>query len=160
MSHDRIERETTIAAPVDRVWALLTEPEHVGTWFGDAGAEIDLRPGGALVLRWAEHGTVHGRVERVEPGRLFAYRWAAAPADAHAAGDALDDGNSTLVEFSLTEEDDGTRLRVVESGFAALRIPEAEQVRKAEGNTEGWKHELGDLVEYADADRTAGAPAP
>jgi hypothetical protein len=33
-------------------------------------------------------------------------------------------------------------------------------VRKAEGKTEGWKHELGDLVEYARADRTAGAPAP
>jgi uncharacterized protein YndB with AHSA1/START domain len=158
MSHDRIERETTIAAPVDRVWALLTQPEHVGTWFGDAGAEIDLRPGGALVLRWADHGAVHGRVERVEPGRVFAYRWAAAP-DGAAAED-LDDGNSTLVEFMLTEADDGTRLRVVESGFAGLRLPEAEQRRRAEGNTEGWRHELGDLVEYARANRAAGAPAP
>ena len=56
MSVDQIERETTIEAPVERVWALLTEPEHVGRWFGDAGAEIDLRPGGEMVMRWAEHG--------------------------------------------------------------------------------------------------------
>jgi uncharacterized protein YndB with AHSA1/START domain len=154
---DRIERETLIAAPVERVWELVTAPEHVGVWFGDAGAEIDLRPGGALVLRWAEHGTVHGRVERVEPPRVFAYRWAAAPAPA--TGGELDDGNSTLVEFTLTEDADGTRLRVVESGFAGLRVPEAEQVRKAEGNTEGWKHELGDLAAYARAGRPAGARA-
>ena len=47
MVPDQIERETVIAAPVERVWALLTEAEHLGRWFGDAGAEIDLRPGGA-----------------------------------------------------------------------------------------------------------------
>jgi uncharacterized protein YndB with AHSA1/START domain len=40
---DRIEREIAIAAPIERVWELVTEPEHVGRWFGDAGAEIDLR---------------------------------------------------------------------------------------------------------------------
>jgi transketolase C-terminal domain/subunit len=58
----QIERETVIAAPVERVWALLTEAEHVGRWFCDDGAEIDLRPGGAMVLRWTEHGTTHARV--------------------------------------------------------------------------------------------------
>ena len=56
MSTDQIEREVTIEAPVERVWALITEPEHVGTWFGDAGAEIDLRPGGDIEFRWHEHG--------------------------------------------------------------------------------------------------------
>ena len=50
MTADQIERETTIAAPVERVWSLITEAEHLGKWFGDAGAEIDLRPGGALRL--------------------------------------------------------------------------------------------------------------
>ena len=54
MIPDRIERETVINAPVERVWELITEAEHLGRWFGDAGAEIDLRPGGALVLRWSE----------------------------------------------------------------------------------------------------------
>ena len=29
---DTIEREITIAAPIERVWDLITQPEHVGTW--------------------------------------------------------------------------------------------------------------------------------
>ena len=155
MSHDRIERETAIAAPVERVWALVTEPEHVGAWFGDAGAEIDLRPGGAMLIRWAEHGTVHGRVERVEPPRLFSYRWIAGmDRDVEP-----DDSNSTLVEFTLDRDGEGTLLRVVETGFAGLDLPAAEQARRADGNTEGWAHELSDLGRYATADRSAGTSA-
>ena len=147
MTPDQIERETLIAAPVERVWSLLTQPEHVGHWFGDAGAEIDLRPGGAMVLRWAEHGTVHARVVDVEPNRRFSYRWAASTEQ----GDAeLEAANSTLVEFTLAAADDGTRLRVVESGFAALDVPEAERASKVAGNTEGWAIELGHLREHAD----------
>ena len=46
MTQDSIEREVTIEAPVERVWSVITEAEHVGRWFGDAGAEVDLRPGG------------------------------------------------------------------------------------------------------------------
>ena len=76
MVTDQIERETVINAPVERVWELITEAEHLGRWFGDAGAEIDLRPGGAMVLRWAEHGTSRGRVVAVEPHTRFSYRWA------------------------------------------------------------------------------------
>jgi uncharacterized protein YndB with AHSA1/START domain len=48
MDHDRIERKALINAPQERVWELLTEAEHLGRWFGDAGAEIDLRPGGRI----------------------------------------------------------------------------------------------------------------
>ena len=73
----QIERETLIAAPVERVWAVLTEGEHVGRWFSDAGAEIDLQPGGEMVLRWAEYGIGRARVVDVEPPRRFSYRWAA-----------------------------------------------------------------------------------
>src|ERR1700754_2824457 len=96
---DLIKRETTIAAPIERVWALITSAEHLGRWFGDAGAEIDLRPGGALTLSWDEHGTAHGRVETIEPPHRFAYRWLTS-ADAQEATP----GNSTLVEFTLAAE--------------------------------------------------------
>ena len=143
MTPDRIERETLIAAPVERVWELVTAPEHVGTWFGDAGAEIDLRPGGAMALRWEEHGTVRARVERVEAPRVFAYRWASRMEAEPAAG------ASTLVEFFLEPDARGTLLRVVESGFAALDVPADEQERKAKGNGDGWDHELRDLADYA-----------
>ena len=77
MTPDRIEREITIAAPVERVWSVLTEADHIAGWFADAGAEIDLRPGGALVMRWEEYGIARARVEAVEPPRRFAYRWTA-----------------------------------------------------------------------------------
>ena len=76
MTPDSIERETTIEAPVERVWELLTQAAHVGRWFGDAGAEIDLREGGEMVVLWREHGSVRARIETVEPHTRFAYRWA------------------------------------------------------------------------------------
>ena len=140
---EKIERETVIAAPVERVWKLLTEADHLGSWFGDAGAEIDLRPGGAMALSWEEHGTVRARVERVEPHRLFSYRWAS-KMDAEP-----EDGASTLVEFTLEPAGSGTVLRVVETGFAALDLPPEEQAKRADGNTEGWDYEMRDLSEYA-----------
>jgi len=43
----------------------------------------------------------------------------------------------------------GTRLRVVESGFAQL--PEDAYRKAYGGNTEGWARELGELVAYLDA---------
>src|SRR5215207_736980 len=115
MVPNEIEREMIIDAPVERVWELLTEAEHVGRWFSDAGAEIDLRPGGAMLLRWAEHGEFHARVEEVDPHRVFAFRGARDPGKTQ-----FGDGNSTLVRFTLSPEGGTTRLRVVESGFAGL----------------------------------------
>jgi uncharacterized protein YndB with AHSA1/START domain len=60
------------------------------------------------------------------------------------------EGNSTLVEFTLRSEGDGTRLRVVESGFASLDTTEEQRARNHKGNTEGWRHETGELREYAE----------
>jgi uncharacterized protein YndB with AHSA1/START domain len=143
---DMIEREVTIAAPVERVWALMTAGEHLGRWFADAGADVDLRPGGALELRWKEHGTSRGRIEAVEPPRRLAFRWAPFK---DPGGVEPTDGNSTLVEFTLSEEGDGTRLRVVESGFATLDCSDEQRGRNLDGNTEGWRLELAELQEYA-----------
>ena len=76
---DSIVRETVVAAPVERVWEVLTRAEYVGRWFGADKAEIDLRPGGSFVMVWAEHGTGHARVERVEEPAVFSFRWAIEP---------------------------------------------------------------------------------
>jgi uncharacterized protein YndB with AHSA1/START domain len=146
MVPDQIERETVIDAPVERVWELITQAEHLGRWFGDAGAEIDARPGGAMVLRWADHGTSRGRVVAVEPHTRFSYRWA--PFE-DPGGDEPAEGNSTLVEFTLQPEGDGTRLRVVESGFASLATSEEQRAANHKGNTRGWEFETGELREYA-----------
>jgi uncharacterized protein YndB with AHSA1/START domain len=145
MVPDRIEREILIAAPVQRVWELLTTAEHLRAWFADREARIDLRPGGAMVLGWAEHGTFHARVERVEPPRAFAFRWAA-----ESPGEAPRDGNSTLVEFTLAADGEGTRLRVVESGFRGLDVPPDAQEGYARQNTEGWAGVERSLRAYAE----------
>jgi uncharacterized protein YndB with AHSA1/START domain len=136
---DAIEREITIDAPVERVWELITTAEHVGRWFGDAGAEIDLRPGGALSVHWQDHGTVDGVVERVEPTTFFSYRW------------RQRDAGSTLVEFTLTDTGGGTRVHVRESGWEALSVEP--ETRKAwyDDHVGGWGIELGHLDEHARA---------
>jgi uncharacterized protein YndB with AHSA1/START domain len=142
MTQDRIERDIAIDAPVERVWAALTEASQIAGWFGDR-AEIDLRPGGAAEFFWEAFGSFHAIIERVEPHRHFAYRWA------RNANEPPRAGNSTLVEFTLSPEGTGTLLKVVETGFQFLEMPEEEQARQREMNTQGWHSELDELRDYA-----------
>ena len=137
----RIEREIVIDAPVEVVWSVVTEPEHISGWFSDS-AELDLRPGGRAVLQWHDFGAVQGRVERVEPPHFFSFRWAVDP------GRDIDEGASTLVEFSLHAAGDSTRLTVVETGFQGLARPEDEKQRYFDSHRRGWERELGELGEY------------
>lgn len=148
MVQDRIEREILIAAPIERVWAVITEAEHIGSWFNDGETEVDLRPGGMMSLTWKEHGTHSILIEKVDPPHLFAWRW-----DPATSKDPRE-GGSTLVEFALTPEGEGTRLRVVETGFADLPVSEEDKASSVRNNTEGWAAELAQLVEYAE--RLAG----
>jgi len=146
-SEDRIEREITIAAPVERVWAVLTEPEHVGKWFGQGPpARIDLRPGGVMHLDHGQYGRFPTRIEKVDPPHYFAYRWASA----YPGQEATED-NSTLVEFTLTPDGDGTRLYLVESGFATLVIPEKTRATASyESHSGGWTDVLAHVREHAE----------
>ena len=139
---DRIERTVEIAHPPEKVWAALTTAEGLGAWFGDE-ATIDLRPGGAAQMRWTAEGfTAEMRVERVEEPRVFGFTWPV-------YGLPEDDPRRTYVEFTLEPAGAGTRLTVVESGFAQL--PEDVYHKAYDGNTEGWAKELGELVAYLDA---------
>jgi uncharacterized protein YndB with AHSA1/START domain len=137
-----IEQEIVVEAPVERVWTIITEAEHIKAWFAYDGATIDLRPGGALVMRWKEHGTFIARIVTVEPPRRFAYRWT------HQADQEPTDGNATLIEFTIQPEGTGTRLRVVESGFRELALPAAEQAQWAADNVEGWSGGFATLQSY------------
>jgi uncharacterized protein YndB with AHSA1/START domain len=138
---DRIERTVDIARPPAAVWTALTTAEGLGSWFGDR-ATIDLRPGGTGLLEWKEGPTVDLRVERVEEPQVFGFTW-------RINGLPDDDPRRTYVEFTLEPTDAGTRLTVVESGFAQLSD---DAYRNAyDGNTRGWASELGELVDYLDA---------
>jgi uncharacterized protein YndB with AHSA1/START domain len=53
------------------------------------------------------------------------------------------------VEFTLEPTSAGTTLTMVETGFGQL--PDAGEHKQAySGNTDGWTHELGELVAYLD----------
>ncbi|WP_328673414.1 SRPBCC domain-containing protein [Streptomyces sp. NBC_00328] len=136
MSEDRIERETLIEAPLERVWPLVAVP---GFWVADEESlpTTEGRAGESTVVKNAQYGEFPVRVEKVEPPTYVAYRWTSA-----FSGAPLSDGNSTLVEFTLIPEGASTRLRVVESGFAAL-AGSAELRHKAhEDNSNGWPQVL------------------
>jgi uncharacterized protein YndB with AHSA1/START domain len=152
MESDRIEREIVIDAPIERVWEVLTGPEHVGRWFGQGEpVPVDLRPGGIMRLDHGQYGDFPVLIVRVEPPRRFSYRWASA-----FPGEVATEDNSTLVEFTLAPDDGGgTRLRLVESGFARLAIPE-EKITTAgyDSHCEGWTGILEIFRKYAEQ-RTA-----
>jgi uncharacterized protein YndB with AHSA1/START domain len=137
---DAIEREIVIDAPPGVVWPIVTEAQHMGRWFSDE-AEIDLRPGGRMLLTWHGHGTYEGRVETVDPPKVFAFRWQTREGE-------LSEASSTLVVMTLEAEESGTRLRVVESGFATLPWPDDARARYADENSAGWLTELEELRAY------------
>jgi uncharacterized protein YndB with AHSA1/START domain len=139
---DRIERTVELAAPPEKVWTALTTAEGLAAWFGNT-ATIDLRPGGSAQMKWIEEGyTANMRVERVEEPRVFGFTW-------HIYGLPEDDPRRTYVEFTLEPAGAGTRLTVVESGFA--QAPEDVYRTAFDGNTRGWASELAELAAYLDA---------
>lgn len=138
---DRIERVHELAHPPATVWAALTTAEGLGGWFGDE-ATIDLRPGGAARLSWSGGESANLRVERVEEPTVFGFTW-------HIHGLPEDDPRRTYVEFTLEPAGAGTRLTVVESGFAQL--PEDAHDKAFGGNTQGWASELAELADHLDA---------
>jgi len=144
MSEDRIEREALIAAPLERVWSLVAEP---GFWVADKASlpGTVAREGETMVAKNPEYGDFPVRVEKVEPPTYLAYRWASA-----FPGAALREDTSTIVEFTLTAEGDKPRLRVVESGFAALAGSEELRRNAVRDNTGGWPQELDALKTRAE----------
>lgn len=138
---DRIERTLDLTHSPESVWAALTTAEGLGGWFGSS-AEVDLRPDGEAHVKWAQYNDESTLwIKVVEPPHRFAFTW-----PVH--GQPESDPRRTYVEFTLTPTETGTRLTVVESGFAQL--PD-ELLKAYEGNIEGWRLELGELVEYLDA---------
>jgi uncharacterized protein YndB with AHSA1/START domain len=134
----RVEREVYLEARPEVVWSAVTQADLFARWYAFGGAEIELKPGGRLMLRWDEHGDFLGFVEKVEPGRRFVYRYAVVP------GVEPTPGNSNQVEFTLTPEAEGTRLQVVESGF---ELPEAERAEHTAQAEQAWDGSLAALAE-------------
>lgn len=141
MVPDTIVRELLLNHPVERVWQALTTADGLAAWFGSS-AEIDLRPGGRLWMRWEPPGVeATMTVTVVEPPRRFGFQWGI-------DGLPQEHPHRNDVVFTLTATAEGTRLHVVESGFARV----AEDIGRAahRDNSEGWDSELAELVAYLD----------
>jgi uncharacterized protein YndB with AHSA1/START domain len=147
-STDRIEKEIVMRAPRSRVWRALTDAAEFGKWFGvemkdtfAAGA----RATGKITHPGYEHLTLDMTVERMEPERLFSWRWHPYAVDPKRdySGEP-----TTLVECELTDVPGGTRLRIVESGFD--RVPPARRAEAYRMNTDGWTIQVQNIARYVD----------
>jgi uncharacterized protein YndB with AHSA1/START domain len=145
---DRIEKQAVLRAPRSRVWQALTDSAQFGQWFRVRldGPFIAGQPlSGQITHPGYEHLRFTVEVVALEPERYFAFRW-----HPYAIDPAVDYASEepTLVEFTLAEQDGGTLLSVVESGFD--RIPEYRRAEAFRMNSGGWAAQLGNIRQYVE----------
>jgi uncharacterized protein YndB with AHSA1/START domain len=145
-STDRIEKQVLLKAPLKRVWRALTHSAEFGDWFRVKLTEPFV-PGksisGPILHPGYEHLTWTVTVEKMEPERLFSWRW-----HPNAIDPKKDYSHepTTLVTFELTEVPGGTLLKVTESGFAGIPLDRRETAYR--GNSEGWAIQMGNIERY------------
>ena len=145
-STDRIEKKILLRAPRSRVWRALTDAREFGAWF-----RVDLEGAfaegatvrGRITHPGYEHLTMEMMIERIEPERLFSYRWHpyAVRTDVDYSAEP-----TTLVEFSLEETSAGTLLTIVESGFD--RIPSDRRAEALRMNDGGWSEQIKNIERH------------
>jgi uncharacterized protein YndB with AHSA1/START domain len=113
--------ERRLEASPERVWRALTNPQELGGWL--APAEIDLRVGGSVVLKF-EDGDERGTILELREPEVIAYTWNEGKTD-------------SLVRFELEPDGSGTRLQL-------LHTFEGEVDFSSYGG--GWHHHLEQLI--------------
>jgi len=116
-----VERELPHAP--EKIWRALTEPHLIAEWLmkNDFEPLVDHR----FTLR-GDWGAVDCQVLTLEPNRALAYKW-----------DAM--GLESILTWTLTPTDAGTRLRMEQSGFRP------DQGQAYQGATSGWRKFLANL---------------
>lgn len=157
MDNDRIEKNIVLRAGLERVWQAITDSAQFGIWFGVAldgpfvaGEDIAGRivptqvdPDVARTQEPHRGKPFRIRVERIEPMRLFAFRWHPYAVE---PGQDYDAEPMTLVTFALAEIEGGVSLTITESGFAQLPI--ARRGPAIEANSGGWEHQARLIAKY------------
>ena len=144
---DRIEKKIVLRAPRARVWRALIDADEFGRWFGvkfdgpfrpntvQRGVIVGTGVDAEVARAQREHASVPFEitVDRIEPERLFSFRWhpfAVEPGVDYSAEP------TTLIEFTLDDVAGGTLLTVTESGFD--QIPLARRATSFTANDQGW----------------------
>jgi len=133
-------------APVDLMWKVWTEPEHLKAWWGPRiftapVCEVDLRVGGRMhIIMRAENGAEHGAdavFEEIDPPNRLVWTM-----------DAVSPTGETLLKTrtTITLKDEGgkTRLVIVSEGYGV--VPEA--VQMLAGMEIGWNQSIDKLAEH------------
>jgi uncharacterized protein YndB with AHSA1/START domain len=136
----RIDRTITIAAPPERVWRALTNPDELSTWF-QVRIEGTFAPG-ADVWMTTTHAQYAGqrflvRIVSMDPPRRFVWQWHPGEVDPK-----VDYSREpfTTVTFTLEPAAGGTRLSVSETGFDEISL--ARRAKVYRDNSEGWAEVL------------------
>lgn len=146
-SSDRIERKILLKAPRSQVWRALANAEAFGQWFGVSleGKRFVAgeRTQGQITYPGYEHLVWDVAVERVEPERVFSFRW-----HPYAIEPQVDysQESETRVQFELEDMDGGTLLKVVESGFN--NIPEARRLKAFRMDSRGWDEQMANIEAF------------
>lgn len=116
--------ERDIPHPPEKIWRALTQPHLLSEWLMQTDFAAEL---GARFEFRGDWGSVVGEVKEIEPNRTLAYTWG-----------AFDLGS--IVTWTLTPIETGTRLRMEQSGF---KLPQQKQAFM--GATAGWPRLLDNL---------------
>ena len=144
---DRIEKTTTLKAPVDTVWDAITDHEKFGTWFR-VKLYSPFREGevtkGHITYPGYEHMEWESLTTALRPKTYFAMVWY----HDDLAPEGFDGRLETLVEFTLEDLGSETRLTIVESGFDAFPPGIGEEAwRRNEG---GWTEQVRNITAFTD----------
>ena len=144
---DRIEKSTTLKAPIAEVWDAITDHEKFGTWFKvrlyQPFVEGEVTKG-HITYPGYEHFEWESITRAIRPQTYFAFTWYHDDIDLPAGEGRL----STLVEFRLEPADGGTHLTIIESGFDAFPAGKGDEAwRRNEG---GWTEQISNIQAFVD----------
>jgi uncharacterized protein YndB with AHSA1/START domain len=142
----RFENETMLDASPSEVWRALTDARRFGDWFG-VTLDTVFAPGQLAVGLMRTDGAhpleFTAKVIRMQPERLFSFRW-----HPHAVDPSVDydEEPTTLVEFTLDRAQGKTLLTVAESGFE--RLPAKRRDHAYAANSRDWLLQIGNLQRH------------
>jgi uncharacterized protein YndB with AHSA1/START domain len=137
-----VRRTIRIAAPIERVRAAVTRPEHISRWFGVTSFGGSNATVGALgTITRPGREAIPVRIEAIDEPHLVSYR-RCNPCLGEPVPTEIDEAHSAVFTFTLEPVPDGTQLTVVETGFETTSDPSAD----LESHRGGWDGELDKLV--------------
>lgn len=133
-----VENTVWIAAPRERVWRAITDQEQLKQWWTPNHWEIPaLQAGATIKFHDTGTSTFLATIEVLDPPCQYTLSW---------QPNTWYPTTALVTTFLLEEEDGGTRVTVINSGFETL----ADDIRQGriDGANEGYQFELDNLKAY------------